>query len=47
MSKWYNRTAKLINKDGEVLLTIRMNIFHPDCFKWEKLLDKGWKVLVS
>lgn len=44
--KWFERMAKLVNKDNETILVIILNIYHPDCFKWGELSKKGYKVFV-
>lgn len=40
------RYYSLLNDNNEKILTVNANLYFPDCFKWKKLYEKGWKVHV-
>lgn len=42
----YRRYYALINEKKEIVLIVQANVYFPDCFKWDKLFEKGWYVHV-
>jgi len=43
---WHERRAILVNQNNETILTVIINIYQPDCFKWDKLHKNRWTVFV-
>jgi len=44
-SFYYNRIVKVVErKTGRLIGYVKINLFWPDAFQWQKLWDKGWNV---
>jgi hypothetical protein len=43
--KTTNRKVVVFDKDDNWVLVVILNVFHPDCFKWDEMKKRGLTVM--